>query len=77
VTRVHYQEHQPFIVDGVQDSVVICDFDPQNPVHPVSIFAPADSDRPAAILSRPLMRSTTGRSSFRRARKAFGANASA
>jgi hypothetical protein len=47
VADVHDQDHQPVIVDCVQDPVITGDPDPQNPVHPVSIFAPARQTAPA------------------------------
>jgi len=54
VARVHDQDHQPVIVDRVQDPVVTGDPDPQNSVHAREhLGARGPWDLPAAIPSRP------------------------
>ena len=54
VADVHDQDHEPVIIDRVQDPVVTRDPDPQDPVHPGEHLRPRrPSDCPAAIPLRP------------------------
>ena len=62
VARVYDQDDQSVIVYRVEDPVVTCDSDPQNPVHPVSIFAPVGLGSSRSDSVAALMRSTTGAS---------------
>jgi hypothetical protein len=43
----HGQDHQPVIVDCVQDPVITADPDPQNPVHPREHLRAARQTAPA------------------------------
>lgn len=48
VADVHDQDHQPVILDCVQDPVITGDPDPQNPVHPREHLRARAADRPCA-----------------------------
>jgi hypothetical protein len=78
VACVYDQHHELIVVDRIKHSVITCNPDLPDPMHtPVSIFAPAGrgSSRSASVAA--LTRSATSRSTFRRARTAFGANCKA
>jgi hypothetical protein len=77
MTGVHDQDHQPVIVDRVQDPVLACDPDPQNSVHSCEHLRARGPRIFAQRIRRGLDAFDHGPVKLSSARKAFGANSSA